>query len=177
MVKWYMLDAFERWTVQSLVDQYPEWWATKYLVNIGKRIVQRRADYRFDKQLILTKHPTILDRIRAGFAYARIMAIKENEMLSEATTHALFINCFFVQKDEATAFASAIHFPRYLVALIKRAWQEVFSLILHQTDSGTSTYVLMAITLEVLFHDQIGEWIHTEDVVLAPPNDEEYSQI
>lgn len=172
-----MLDALEGWTVQSLVDHYPEWWATKHIVAIGKRIVQHRADYRFDKQLILTKHPTIIDRIRAGYAYARHKVLQGHIALIEVSADALFINCYFLNKNDATAFASTIHFPRYFIALVKRAWQEAYSLIRHQTDSGTSTYVLMAITLEVLFHDQIGEWIQTEDVVLAPPNDEEYSQI
>jgi len=169
-----MNDAFEQWTIQSLVDHYPEWWASKHIVNIGKRIVQHRADYRFDKRLILTKLPTIIDRIRAGYAYARYITLQGNTYLVEATADALFINCFFLKKDDATAFASAIHFPRYLIALVKRAWQEVYSLIRHQTDSGTSTYVLMAITLEVFYHEQLGEWIQTEDVVLS---DEELSQV
>ena len=172
-----MLDAAETFIVQQLVDNYPEWWATKHIVAIGKRIVQRRVDYRFDKRLILTKHPTIFDRIRAGYAYARYMTLQGHNALIETSANALFIHCFFLQKEEATAFASAIHFPRYFIALVKRAWQEVFSLIRHQTDHGTSTYLLMAITLEVFYHDQIGAWIQTEDVVLAPPTEEELSQI
>lgn len=169
-----MLDALEGWTVQSLVDHYPKWWATKYIVHIGKQIIQRRADYRFDKRLILTKHPTIFDRIRAGFAYARCMTLQGHNALVEVSADALYVNCYFLQKAEATAFASAIHFPRYFIALVKRAWQEIFSLIRHQIDHGTSTYLLMSITLEVFYHDQIGEWIQTEDVVLS---DEELSQI
>lgn len=169
-----MLDALEQWTVQSLVDHYPEWWATKYIVAIGKRIVQRRADYRFDKHLLLTKRPTILDRIRAGYAYARYMTLQGHIALIEVSADALFINCYFLKKEEATAFATAIHFPRYFIALVKRAWQEIFSLIFYQTDHGTSTYLLMAITLEVFFHDQIGDWIQKEEVVLS---DEEYSQV
>ena len=169
-----MLNALEQKLLQSLGDNYPDWWATKHVVNIGKRLVQHRADYRFDKRLILTKHPTIIDRIRAGYAYARYMTLQGNNYLVDATADALFINCYFLQKDDSIAFASAIHFPRYLSALVKRAWQELYSLIRHQTDSGTSTYVLMAITLEVFFHDQIGEWIQKEDVVLS---DEELSQV
>lgn len=169
-----MLNALEQKLLQSLGDNYPDWWASKHIVNIGKRLVQHRADYRFDKRLILTKHPTIIDRIRAGYAYSRHMTLQGNNYLVDATADALFINCYFLQKDDATAFASAIHFPRYLIALGKRTWQEVYSLIRHQTDHGTSTYLLMAITLEVFFHDQIGDWIQTEDVILS---DEELSQV
>lgn len=169
-----MLNVLEQKLLQSLGDNYPDWWASKHIVNIGKRLVQHRADYRFDKRLILTKHPTIIDRIRAGYAYARHITLQGNNYLVDATADALFINCYFLQKDDSIAFASAIHFPRYLIALVKSAWQEVFSLILHQTDSGTSTYVLMAITLEVFYHEQLGEWIQTEDVVLS---DEELSQV
>jgi hypothetical protein len=172
-----MLNAIESWLMQSHVNAYPgEWWASKHIVTIGKRIVQYRADYRFDKHLLLTKHPTIIDRIRAGFAYARYMTLQGHNALIEVSADALFINCYFLQKKDATAFASAIHFPRYLVALIKRSWQEAYSLIRHQTSSGTSTYLLMAITLEVFFHAEIGEWIQTEDIDLAPPTEEELGQ-
>jgi len=169
-----MLNALEQKLLQSLADNYPDWWASKHIVNIGKQLVQHRADYRFDKRLILTKHPTIIDRIRAGYAYARYMTLQGNNYLVDATADALFINCYFLQKDDSIAFASAIHFPRYFFALVKRAWQEAYSLIRHQTDSGTSTYVLMAITLEVFYHEQLGEWIQKEDVVLS---DEELSQV
>lgn len=171
-----MLDALEGWTVQSLVDHYPEWWATKYFVKIGRRIVQRRADYRFDKRLILTKHPTILDRIRAGCAYARYNTLQGHNSLIETSADALFVHCYFIHKPEAIAFASAIHFPRYFLALVKRAWQEVSSLVFHRKDHGTSTYLLMAITLEVFYHDQIGAWIQTEDVTLDSSSDDELSQ-
>ncbi|PKL23841.1 MAG: hypothetical protein CVV47_13615 [Spirochaetae bacterium HGW-Spirochaetae-3] len=169
-----MLNALEQKLLQSLAENYPDWWASKHIVNIGKRLVQHRADYRFDKRLILTKHPTIIDRIRAGYASARFMTLQGNTYLVEATTDALFINCYFLSKNDAIAFATAIHYPRYLVALLKRTWQEVFSLVFHQTDHGTSTYLLMAITLEVFFHEQLGEWIQTENVVLS---DEELSQV
>ncbi len=172
-----MLDALEGWTVQSLVDHYPEWWATKHIVAIGKRIVQRRADYRFDKRLILTQHPTIIDRIRAGCAYARYITLQGHNALIETSSNALFIHCYFLKKEEATAFTSVLHYPRYLLALVKRAWQEVFSLVIHRKDHGTSTYLLMAITLEVFFHDQIGDWIQKNDIDLAPPTEEELSQI
>jgi hypothetical protein len=177
MIKWYMLDALEKWLLQSLADNYPEWWATKYVVSFGRRIIQRRASYHFDKRLIMTKHPSIIDRIRSGYAYARYMTIKVNQALIEATADALFVHCFFLNKNDALAFATAVHYPRYLKALWKQAWQEITSLVFYRTDSGTSTYLLMAITLEVFFHDQIGDWVNTEDVVLTPPSDEELSQI
>jgi hypothetical protein len=169
-----MLNALEQKLLQSLAENYPDWWASKHIVNIGKRLVQHRADYRFDKRLILTKHPTIIDRIRAGYAYARYMTLQGNNYLVDATADALYINCYFLQKDDSIAFASAIHFPRYFFELVKRGWKEAYSLIRHQTDSGTSTYVLMAITLEVFYHEQLGEWIQKEDVVLS---DEELSQV
>jgi hypothetical protein len=172
-----MLDAVEKWSVQSLIDNYPEWWATEHVVSFGQRIIERRADYRFDKRLILTKHPTILDRIRSGYAYARYMSLHGNNYLVDATADALFVNCYFLNKNDALSFATAIHYPRYLVALCKQAWQEISSLVLHRKASGTSTYLLMAITLEVFFHDQIGGWINTEAVVLAPPSEEELSQL
>jgi len=169
-----MLNAFEQKLLQSLADNYPDWWASKHIVNIGKRLVQHRADYRFDKRLILTKHPTIIDRIRAGYAYARYMTLQGNTYLVDATADALFINCYFLQKDEAIAFATAIHFPRYFFELVKRGWKEAYSLIRYQIDHGTSTYLLMAIVLEVAFHNEIGEWINTTDVIIA---DEELSQV
>jgi hypothetical protein len=177
MIKWFMVDALEKWSVQSLVDNYPEWWATRHIVAFGQRFIQRRASYRFDKRLILTKHPTILDRIRSGYTYARYMTLQGNQRLIEATADSLYIYCYFLQRQDALAFATAIHVPRYLVALWKRAWQEIIHLLFSQTDSGTSTYLLMAITLEVIYHDQIGDWINTEDVVLTPPTDEELSLI
>lgn len=172
-----MVYAVEKWLLQSLVDNYPEWWTTKHVISFGRRIIQRRTSYRFDKRLILTKHPTILDRIRSGYAYARYMTLQGNQALVEATADALFVHCYFSEKNDALAFATAIHYPRYLKALWKQAWEEIISLVFHRTDSGTSTYLLMAITLEVFFHDQIGDWINTDDVVLTPPSDEELSQI
>jgi len=172
-----MVDAVEQRLFQSLIDNYPQWWATKHIVSIGKTIIQRRADYRFDKRLILTKHPTVIHRILAGYTYARYMTLQVNQSLVEATADALFINCYFQDKGDALAFATAIHFPRYLIALWKQAWQEVTSLIFHRIASGASTYLLMAITLEVFYHDQVGDWINTEDVVLDQPSDEELSQI
>jgi hypothetical protein len=162
-----MLNALEQKLLQSLADNYPDWWATKYLVSFGKIIRRRNETYRFDVRLITTKHPSILDRIRAGYAYARYMTQQGNNYLVEATADTLFINCYLLDKSEATEFSTGIHFPRYLVALLKRTWHEVVSLILHQTDGGTSAYLLMAITLEVFFHSQIGEWIQTESVVLT----------
>lgn len=172
-----MVDALERWSIKSLADNYPEWWATKYFVALGNKIIQRREDYRFDKRLIMTKHPSIIDRIRAGYAYARYMSLQGHQALVEATADALFVHCYFLEKNDSLAFVTAIHFPRYLKALWKQAWQEIISLVFHRTDSGTSTYLLMAITLEVFYHDQIGVWINTEDVVLTPPTAEELSQI
>ena len=177
MVKWYMVDALEKWLLQSLADNYPEWRATRYFVALGNRIIQRRTSYRFDKRLIQTKHPSIIDRIRAGFAYARYMTLQANQALIESTADALFVHCYFLNKNDALAFATAVHYPRYLKALLKQAWQEITSLVFHHTDSGTSTYLLMAITLEVFYHDQIGDWINTEDVVLTPPTEKELSQI
>jgi hypothetical protein len=177
MIKYYMLDALEKWSVQSLVDAYPEWRATRYYVALGNRIIQRRISYRFDKRLILTKHPTILDRIKAGFSYARYMTLQGNQALIDATADALFVHCYFLEKYDALAFATTVHYPRYLKALWKQAWEDITSLVFHRTDSGTSTYLLMAITLEVFFHDQIGDWIQTEDVDLAPATEEELSQI
>lgn len=172
-----MLDAVEQNCIQSLADNYPEWWATKYFVALGNSIIQRRTSYRFDKRLIMTKHPTILDRIRSGYAYARYMTLQGNQALAGATADALFVHCYFSDKGDALSFATAVHFPRYLKALWKQAWQEINSLVFYRTDNGTSTYLLMAITLEVFFHDQIGIWINTEDVVLTPPTDEEFSKI
>ncbi len=172
-----MLDAVEKWSVQSLVDYYPQWWATKHIVSLGQRFIQQRVSYRFDKRLILTKHPTILDRIKAGYAYARYMTLQGNQYLIEATADALFINTYFLNKRDAIAFATSIHYPRYLVALWKQAWQEIISLLFHQTDSGTPTYLLMAVTLEVLYHVDGDEWIQTENIDLAPPTEEELSQI
>lgn len=168
-----MLDAAETFIVQQLVDHYPDWWATKHIVAIGKRIVQLRADYRFDKRLILTKHPTIIHRIRAGYTYARYQTLQGHNTLIETSADALFVHCYFIHKKEATAFSSAIHFPRYFFALIKRTWQEVSSLVFNRTDHGTSTYLLMAIVLEVAFHNEIGDWINTEDLIIA---DDELSQ-
>lgn len=172
-----MVDALERWSVQSLVDNYPEWWATKHLIAVGQRIIQRRGFYRFDKRLIMTKHPTFLDRIRAGFAYARYMTLQGNQALIEATADALFVHCYFLDKRDALAFTTAVHFPRYLKALWKQAWEEIISLVFHHTDSGTTTYLLMAVTLEVLHHIDGDEWIQTEDIDLAPSTEEELSQV
>ena len=172
-----MVDAIEKWLAQCLVDNYPEWWATKHIVSFGQRIIQRRANYRFDKRLILTKHPTILDRIRSGYAYARFMTLQGNQRLIEATADSLYIYCYFLQRQDALAFATAIHFPRYLVALWKRAWQEIIHLVFHQTDSGTSTYLLIAITLEAIYHEQIGDWIQVDDVDLTPPTEGVVSEI
>lgn len=173
-----MVDALEKWSVQSLIDNYPEWCAKKHLVAFGHRIIKRRESYRFDKRLIMTKHPSIIDRIRAGYAYARYMTIKVNQAVIEATADALFVHCFFLNKNDALAFATAVHYPRYIKAIWKRAWQEITSLVFHRTNSGTSTYLLMAITLEVFFHEYIGgDWVHIDDVVLTPPTEEEVSQI
>ncbi len=167
MIEWYMLNCIEKWTTKSLADNYPEWRATRHIVSFGTSIRRRNDTYRIDVRLLTTKHPTLADRIRTGNAYARYMTLQVNQSLVEATADAFFIDCYFLDKDEALAFASAIHSPRYIVALIKRTWQECIRLIFHPTERGVSTYLLMAMALDAFYHDQIGGWIFTEDIVFT----------
>jgi len=162
-----MVNCIEKWTTKSLADNYPEWRAIRHIVSFGISIRSHNNTYRFDVRLLTTKHPSIVERIRTGSAFARYMTLQVHENLVKATAEIFFVNCYFSEKDQALAFATAIHFPRYIVALTKKTWGECIRLIFHPTERGVSTYLLMAMALDAFYHDQIGGWIFTEDVIFS----------
>ncbi len=162
-----MVNCIEKWTTKSLADNYPEWRAIRHIVSFGISIRSHNNTYRFDVRLLTTKHPSIVERIRTGSAFARYMTLQVNQSLVEATAEIFYVNCYFSDKEDALSFASAIHFPRYIVALTKKTWGECIRLLFHPTERGASTYHLMAIALDVFYHDQIEGWIFTEDVAFT----------
>lgn len=159
-----MIDYIERKIFQSLYDHYPEWELTPSIIKLGHKIAAHQQKFHLDLHLLTVKKPTIVDCIKASYAYARHEIMWRHELVVTANADYLYINCYICKYQDALAFCRAVCFLRFLVSLAKRSWHECSELFLGKTEVINSNYDTMRILLEVYYHDQISECM-TYDLV------------
>lgn len=158
MVRLLMPNAFERWMHSNLYRYYPERGVIPYAVAIGRIMREKMAAYRFDASLLDVTKPTPLQLLRSSYAYARYESYHRLEIEADSWALTYFEHCYFVRREDAKDYFYASLIPRYFLYALKETMSGCWDYIAKVCARAKSPYLVLRLSAEVVYHDQIGEW-------------------
>lgn len=154
-----MVKSYERWMTNSVGHLYPERGWIPRAVAIGRTIRLRMARYRFDPSLISTRHLSLIQLVRATYAYARYETYRWLDKEVEETAEEFFVHCYFLKLQDAEDYFLLVYLPRYFLQALKMTMKDTFRYLGALVRREREPYLTLSLANEVIYHEQVGEWI------------------
>lgn len=158
-----MVKSYERWITNSVLLLYPEREWIPRAVAFGRSIRKRMARYRIDPSLINTRHLSLIQLVRATYAYARYETYRWFDKEVEETAKEFFIHCYFLRLQDAEDYFRLVYFPRYFIQSISMTLKDTFRYLGGVIRREREPYLTLSLANEVVYHEQIGDWIPYEE--------------
>lgn len=143
---------------------YPEREWIPRAVAIGRIIRERMARYRFDLSLINTRHLSLIQLFRATYAYARYETYRWLDKEVEEIAKEFFVHCYFLKLQDAKDYFLLVYSPRYFIQAIRMTMKDTFRYLGGVIRREREPYLTLSLANEVIYHEQIGNWIPHEEV-------------
>jgi hypothetical protein len=141
----------EKLLCDAVVRNYPELGWTTTLIRLGRKIAHRIHSYAFPQNILQIAKPSLFVMLKTGYAYAHYQARFTNDCLIKAISKEYFIECYFLNLDNAQDYFHAVYYPRYLSMLISKTISSFFELLFAKNEGHETVFKIYQIALEVFY--------------------------